>query len=1136
MTIYRGLNKFKTLNDIDDKKSALVNLGLNQRDLTLIAGLSRNNVPVSKNDIHFIAGLREDQAKSMFSLSGSSSYVNKLLTDLKDVAQPLEYNLNIDGQLLAGAVKFKYVNYDELHENSISSGDVSTSRVSAWSIFGEGLDATLSYGGEVAVTGNTLKVGSLATQVLPSPKTFRSEIPTHTIKIKVKSGKEGTLAEHKFIAMRGIPIVFTANFKNALLGHVIQPVTDNYNLSTDAQDGDLVNVPATWRITNDDGTGGGTYDGTSYNTGDGTPANPGDGTPANPAYLPDGEFVNDKYDLADFFFRDGTGAKSRKVEFFYAATQIDALGLAAMNLNSWPKTSISSLKGLVIAYNDFNQLPSFGEFGVPATLNSAPEVLEMSELVAANFGTQYTITDLSGTSTQQWHTAAGTQTNAALVSYHADYVVGDTFTAKAAGAGAGKVIMTALDTRLATKEISVGNFIVGEAYEIITLGNTTPEEWNTAAGTTDVTYIARDGTTTQGSIFIAETAGNTAGATDGTAIVSKHGTLELSGFAPALEEIDMSVNNLSRAIRDDGTQIVAHHQLNTLPLSLKKIQMRYTFRDSTEIDLLNYRNLTHFEYHHQLADRVPRFRAMPYVSNTHVSPKVLTKIVKYVIVGHKYSLLASGVCASPDLEELYLDYLGILGPETEIVTAGKFIEGTSYRITDLGNTTSAEWHTAAGTQSSDSSASNYHADYKQSENFTAAAAGTTALTTAGTAIVSIDISIASDKLTKFYSNRNNHGVVSMEGKADLTEYTLSNGFMQEVPAASRVINNNTFNGCDALSKIILKDSSFITGNIDAVFRNLAKLKSLDIRGTAMNANLSDDTFSADSEIESFLMSGKRYGLSSADTVGLFGTPAGTASNPTAGLQVFYNTLKLRNLTVTNNIPGAKGPLPDFIKNEFLEIIHIQNTSLSGTISITQLAASAATLQILRIMNNKFSLIDNLFANENNNFNALKKIDLKKNRINGYGITSESIKGCPALVEFNIAGNKRSAIPLGNSALYGRAALPASSGFRGQVPDFSSCPSLKKCILSGNSITNYVAGSLSNNILLEKLDIGNNDLSLNAAQVLLIDLYINYTSAKRSGVVINIAGNGFNKESLLGDSEARNSAYEVLVSAGWTLTI
>ena len=69
-----------------------------------------------------------------------------------------------------------------------------------------------------------------------------------------------------------------------------------------------------------------------------------------------------------------------------------------------------------------------------------------------------------------------------------------------------------------------------------------------------------------------------------------------------------------------------------------------------------------------------------------------------------------------------------------------------------------------------------------------------------------------------------------------------------------------------------------------------------------------------------------------------------------------------------------------------------------------------------------------------------------------------------------------------------------------------------------------------------MDIGNNDLSLIAAQVLLIDLYINYTSAKRSGVVINIAGNGFNKESLLGDSEARNSAYEVLVSAGWTLTI
>ena len=63
-------------------------------------------------------------------------------------------------------------------------------------------------------------------------------------------------------------------------------------------------------------------------------------------------------------------------------------------------------------------------------------------------GTRYKITNLSGTSAAQWHTAAGTQSgDSSAALYHADYVVGDTFKAAAAGAGTGKVVLADSSSR-----------------------------------------------------------------------------------------------------------------------------------------------------------------------------------------------------------------------------------------------------------------------------------------------------------------------------------------------------------------------------------------------------------------------------------------------------------------------------------------------------------------------------------------------------------------------------------------------------------------------------------------------------------------------------------------------------------------
>jgi hypothetical protein len=1085
MTIYRGLNLFKTLNDADDKRVALINLGLNQKDLNLIKGLS--TIPVSKNDMHFIGGLREDQAKSMYSLGSSSTAVNILLGDLKDIAQPLEHNLNINGQFLTAGVKFKYVNYDKLYENSLTSGDVSTSRVSAWSLLG----STLVYGGDVVVTGDTLRVGSLATEVAPIPKTFRSEIPTHTITMKVKSGKEGTLAEHKFIAMKGIPLTFTANFRNAVIGHVVdQGVVDNYNLGTDDQTAsENKNVPATWRITNDDGG--------SYNSGDGTVANPGN--------LANGFVQGQKYKFAFYLFPDSS-SKRRKVEFFYDPTKTRGLSLNSINLNSWPKAVVSGLKRLEVVNNDFFQLPSFGAFGVPVDQDDDDAETVSSANSDESFvkGFQYTITSITGTTAAQWHNIAGT-----TLGTDPNYVVGDSFTAVDNVPAIGTAIITALDTRLTTKQISVGNFIVGEVYEIITLGDTSSDEWNTAAGTTGVTYIARDDTTdpkTQGSIFTAETAGATAGTTDGTAIVSKHGILPLSGFLPNLEELDISINNLSRASHADGRQIVATHQLNTLPLSLKRLKLTYTFRDSTEIDLLNYRNLTHFEFDDQIGDERKQYRTMPTVSNTHVTPKVSTNIEDYYIRGHRYALLASGLCASKTLKKLEFRDIDLYGQEGEVVSAGNFIPGTRYRITDTGDMNQAAWQAVGETPTPSST-------YANGTTFIAKDPQPASVTGTGKAIVSENITIASTELTKFCSHSNKHGVVSAAGKTNLTFYQHTSSEMDLVPDVFRAVAPGTFTDCTQINYLHLGYSNLLTGDADQIVRNMPKLKFFHIIRNSMTVNLTDETFYDGCVLDRLYIGNSFYQQNGA---GAFGDadPNAPADNPTLGLQVFYRTPSLRILYVHNS-SVLTGALPDFSTNKLLQRVHFASTSMSGMISINQLAPSGEFLQLLEIFNNNFTQMDNFFTNEKNIFDRLRKILLQGNNIDYTIISDQSIKGCPSVEVFNISNNR----------------------FKGDVPNFSGSPNLQECTLANNDITGYDAGSLANNLQLNVLDISNNNLSVSAGQALLTDLYFNYISAKRSGVYIDISGNGnITLQSLVGNNSSLQRSLRVLKAANWIFKV
>ena len=129
--LFRGLNVQLAMNDFDNAAQSLINLGLDQRDLALISGLS-SSASVEQQEIHTVAGLVVDQKKELAALARSSTTVGGLLNSLRDKGQPLDFNLEIDNQINAAAIKYNYLDFSNPTGNP-KIADISTSRVSSWS-------------------------------------------------------------------------------------------------------------------------------------------------------------------------------------------------------------------------------------------------------------------------------------------------------------------------------------------------------------------------------------------------------------------------------------------------------------------------------------------------------------------------------------------------------------------------------------------------------------------------------------------------------------------------------------------------------------------------------------------------------------------------------------------------------------------------------------------------------------------------------------------------------------------------------------------------------------------------------------------------------------------------------------------
>ncbi len=228
-----GLNVRTLLADVENKNTAIRNLGLNPLDLEIIKGST--NAGMSRFDWISFSRLSTPLYRTLDRFKNESTTFNSILLNRAGTDQTLFGNLDINGSISGSAIRYRYRDFDNAPNITLGNfgspayriADISTSRVSAWSsadprASNPNLDiqklAKISYGARVGIVEDgKLEFGSqssgvsgarLQTRIRPEVKEFPSEVPTSRIKCKI--GNEIVY----LYAMKGIPLVFKGFFRS----------------------------------------------------------------------------------------------------------------------------------------------------------------------------------------------------------------------------------------------------------------------------------------------------------------------------------------------------------------------------------------------------------------------------------------------------------------------------------------------------------------------------------------------------------------------------------------------------------------------------------------------------------------------------------------------------------------------------------------------------------------------------------------------------------------------------------------------------------------------------------------------------------------------------------------------------------
>ena len=308
----QGLRISLKFGDVLDREQILENLNLPLRDLEKIRDIQAEGV--TQEDLITTSGIDIDIEKNAIGIWSEMNSYENILKNLNNSRTTIGQNITINGKLVSPSFKFKTVDYTD--SNQIKTIDLSTSRASAWSAFGDPTQS-IFYGGDLQITdSNSIEVGSLEFADEIIEKEFESQIATHKIRINVDG------VDYDLYAMKGIPLTFRGFFGS------VAEMKMNYNVLSGGQ-------RPSWAIENIDNNLRYVYE------------NITSGTATNRS--------------STISFSD-TKALNREVKIYYPVENITLLELKKMNIFEMPDVTLPNLSSLNISFNDILEMPNLALF------------------------------------------------------------------------------------------------------------------------------------------------------------------------------------------------------------------------------------------------------------------------------------------------------------------------------------------------------------------------------------------------------------------------------------------------------------------------------------------------------------------------------------------------------------------------------------------------------------------------------------------------------------------------------------------------------------------------------------------------------------------------------------------------------
>ena len=282
--------------------------------MDIIRGSANNGATIG--DWISLSRLSKPIYKTLDRYYQETSIYSSTLSGKAGVNFPLFGNLQINGRLSGKSIRYRYVDGSG-SSATIRFADISTSRVSAWSSTASPVISTspIFYGARVGIiTGGSLQFGTpatagqvrLQTTLRPRTKEFDSEFPTHKINCTI-GGQTVSL-----YAMKGIPVVFSGNFRN---------------LSASVTLTSLINgVPASWKIVDADNSS---------------------------IFV---NYRNQGSTTSTINFNART-QKQRFIEFYYNPSRINSITIRSANIATLPQSKFPALTGLDLSFNSIRNFP-----------------------------------------------------------------------------------------------------------------------------------------------------------------------------------------------------------------------------------------------------------------------------------------------------------------------------------------------------------------------------------------------------------------------------------------------------------------------------------------------------------------------------------------------------------------------------------------------------------------------------------------------------------------------------------------------------------------------------------------------------------------------------------------------------------